>query len=67
MKAARAVDQLVSATPLKRAIKRTLLSGPLQRAFKESEFALELLRLVRPYGHEHFFLCSDNWAVRLNM
>jgi FkbM family methyltransferase len=55
MKAARAVDQLVSATPLKRAIKRTLLSGPLQRAIKESEFALELLRLVRPYGHEHFF------------
>jgi FkbM family methyltransferase len=49
------VDQLVSATPLKRAIKRALLSGPLQRAIKESEFALELLRLVRPYGHEHFF------------
>jgi FkbM family methyltransferase len=55
MKAARAVDQVVSATPLKRAIKRTLLSGPLQRAVKESEFALELLRFIRPYGHEHFF------------
>src|SRR5262245_45336197 len=53
-KVARAVDRLVSA-PLKRAIKGSLLSGHLQRAIKRSEFALELLRLVRPYGHEHFF------------
>jgi FkbM family methyltransferase len=54
MKVARAVDRLVSA-PLKRAIKGSLLSGHLQRAIKRSEFASELLRLVRPYGHEHFF------------
>jgi hypothetical protein len=54
MTAASAVDRLVSA-PLKRAIKKTLVSGPLQRAIKRSEFALELVRLVRPYGHEHFF------------
>jgi FkbM family methyltransferase len=54
VKAARAVDRLVSA-PLKRAIKGLLFSGHLQRAIKRSEFALELLRLVRPYGHEHFF------------
>jgi hypothetical protein len=63
MNPASAVNRLVSATPLKRAIKRTLLSGPLQRAIKGSEFALELLRVVRPYGHEHFFLCSGNWAL----
>jgi FkbM family methyltransferase len=44
-----------SVAPLKRVIKRTLLSGSLQRAIKGSQFALELLRLVRPYGHEHFF------------
>jgi FkbM family methyltransferase len=55
MKAASTVDRLVSATPLKRAIKRALFSGSLQRAIKGSEFALELLRLVRPFGHEHFF------------
>src|SRR5262245_28508983 len=53
-KVARAVDRLVSA-PLKRAIKGSLISGHLQRAIKRSEFGLELLRLVRPYGHEHFF------------
>jgi FkbM family methyltransferase len=55
MKTASIVDQLLSATPLKRVIKRTLLSGPLRRAIKGSEFASELLRLVRPYGVEHFF------------
>jgi FkbM family methyltransferase len=55
MNSASTVDRLVSATPLKRAIKRILLSGSLQRAIKGSEFASELLRLVRPYGHEHFF------------
>jgi hypothetical protein len=61
MKAASIVDQLLSATPLKRVIKRRLLSGSLQRAIKGSEFALELLRLVRPYGHE------GNWALRQDM
>jgi FkbM family methyltransferase len=54
MKAARAVDWLVSA-PLQRAIKRFLISGRLQRAIKRSAFGLELVRLVRPYGREHFF------------
>jgi FkbM family methyltransferase len=55
MNPASTMDRLVSATPLKRAIKRTLLSSPLRRAIKGSEFALELFRVVRPYGHEHFF------------
>src|SRR5215831_9588663 len=55
MKAASLVDQLVSAAPLKRAIKRTLFSSRVRRAITESEFGLELLRFVRPYGHEHFF------------
>jgi FkbM family methyltransferase len=55
MKAASVVDLLVSATPLKRAIKRTLLSGRVRRAITESEFGLELLRSVRPYGLQHFF------------
>jgi FkbM family methyltransferase len=54
MKATHAVEWLVSA-PLQRAIKRSLLSGPLQRAIKRSAFGLELVRLVRPYGLEHFF------------
>jgi len=55
MNPASTMDRLVSATSLKRAIKRTLLSGPLRRAIKGSEFALELFRVVRPYGLEHFF------------
>jgi FkbM family methyltransferase len=54
MKLASAVDRLVSA-PLKRAIKKTLVSGRLQRAIKRSAFGSELVRLVRPYGLEHFF------------
>src|SRR5262245_2679448 len=40
---------------MKAAIKRTLLSGPVRRAITGSELGLELLRLVRPYGHHHFF------------
>jgi hypothetical protein len=66
MNPARTVDRLVS-TPLKRAIKKTLLSGRLQRAIKGSDLALELPRVVRPYGHEHFFHCSGNWALRPDM
>jgi FkbM family methyltransferase len=54
MKLARAVDRLVAA-PLKRVIKGSLLSGHVHRAIRGSEFSLELLRLVRPFGHEHFF------------
>jgi FkbM family methyltransferase len=53
MNPASALDRL--AIPLKRAIKRTLLSGPLRRAITGSGFALELLRVVRPYGYNHFF------------
>src|SRR5262245_36386535 len=52
--ASAAVDRLVS-VPLKRAIKKALLSGRLRRAITESEFGLELLRSIRPYGHNHFF------------
>ena len=61
MNPASTMERLVSATSLKRVIKRRLLSGSLQRAIKGSEFALELLRLVRPYGHE------GNWALRQDM
>jgi len=36
-------------------IKGSLLSGHVQRTIKSSEFGLELFRLVRPFGYEHFF------------
>jgi FkbM family methyltransferase len=54
MKAASAADRLISA-PLKRTIKKILVSSPLQHAIRRSAFALDLVSAVRPYGLAHFF------------